>query len=174
MIFLGLGANIESAYGAPEETLRAALSLLEQNGVRIVKCSSVWRSAPVPISDQPWYKNAVCHIQTTLKPQQLLAVIMGVEKKLGRERYMINAPRTIDLDILAYDDEIIMEHNLIVPHPRLHERAFVLNPWREIAPDWVHPALNRSVDEMWDTLSQGQEIERIENFDLMNRRVLCL
>lgn len=163
MIILGLGANLECHYGSPEQTLQACSDLLFNKNIRIIKSSNIWKSAPVPISDQPWYRNAVCCIKTDLNAQDLLKAIAQIEDEAGRVRYIQNEPRVLDLDILAYDDENIELDDLYIPHPRMHERAFVMYPLHEIAPNWVHPVLNKSVDEFITELPSDQKIERIEH-----------
>ncbi|MCB9983179.1 MAG: 2-amino-4-hydroxy-6-hydroxymethyldihydropteridine diphosphokinase [Rhodospirillales bacterium] len=159
MILLGLGANLPSRYGTPEKTLRAALAGLERKGVRVVKASSIWLSAPVPVSDQPWYRNAVVAVKTDLSPEALMGVLQGIENDFGRVRGERNAPRLLDLDVLIYDDLVITDETCQVPHPRMDQRAFVLKPLEEIAPDWIHPVLGLSVADLIATMPEGQEIE---------------
>ena len=159
MILIGLGANLEGIYGAPEDALQKCHKLFASIDVNIIKSSNIWKSAPVPVSDQPWYKNSVCIVETGLSPHDLLSALANIEDKAGRIRAEQNAARTLDLDILSYNDEIINDKHLILPHPQMHSRAFVLYPLREIAPDWVHPILNKSVDEMLAEMPAGQEIE---------------
>lgn len=142
MIVIALGANLPSSAGAPAETLAAALAALEEAGVRVEKRSRWYRSAPVPASDQPDYVNAVVLVATALDPKALLALLHRIETRFGRVRGAKDAARTLDLDLLAYDD-IVGDgaDGLVLPHPRLHERAFVLRPLAEIAPGWRHPTL---------------------------------
>lgn len=171
MILIGLGANLDGIYGAPEQCLQACSDLLADAGVYIVRSSNIWKSAPVPVSDQPWYCNAVCVVETMLKPQQLLRALATIENDTGRERYEANAARVLDLDILSYNNEIINDQHLTVPHLALHERAFVLYPMQEIAPHWVHPQLDKSVNEMIVDIPKGQKIQRIENSQLLSTYV---
>jgi 2-amino-4-hydroxy-6-hydroxymethyldihydropteridine diphosphokinase len=119
----------------------------------------------VPISDQPWYVNAVAAIETDLTPEQLLALLHEVEAEFGRVRGLVNAPRLIDLDLLAYGREIRGEGAPILPHPRLHQRAFVLRPLFDIAPDWVHPLSRMTLAEMIEDLPQDQTIEPLSSAD---------
>lgn len=163
MILLGLGANLPSAYGAPEQTLKAAIDLLAgRDDMSVLAMSSIWLTAPVPISDQPWYHNAVIQIETELEPRALLSLLKGVEADFGREYAERNAPRVIDMDILAYHDVVYSSAVLNVPHPRMHERAFVLYPLQEVAKDWVHPVLTLSVSQLMQGLPADQEIKRLE------------
>lgn len=162
MILIALGANLPSRYGSPEETLVQAISALEERGLRVVGRSSIWRTAPVPVSDQPWYRNGVIAVETDLSALDVLEVLHAVERAFGRVRAERNAPRLLDLDLIAYHAEIAQQDGFYVPHPRMHERAFVLEPLAEIAPEWVHPVLGLSVGEMLKNLPEGQEIEKAE------------
>lgn len=162
MIFIGLGANLPGPFGSPEEVLQAACKSFEDYDLRIIRASRMYASAPVPVSDQPWYKNAVCGIKTSLSPEDLITRLHHIESEFGRIRTYKNAPRILDLDVLAYNDQIVNDGGLKVPHPRLHERAFVLYPLQEIAPDWRHPILDKTVDELIENLPEGQEIKALE------------
>ena len=131
--YIGLGANL----GDMSATLRSAVERIAQtNGIHVTAQSSLYRTAPID-SGGGDYLNAVIQIQTHLSPLDLLAVLQSIENAAGRERPYRNAPRTLDLDILLFNDEIIHLPNLIIPHPRMAERAFVLIPLHEIAPEWV-------------------------------------
>ena len=113
---------------------------------RPTKISSIWKSAPVPVSDQPWYRNAICVVDTDYSATELMQKLHNIEEGFGRIRSEKNAARTLDLDIIAYNDEV---HDMpILPHPRFHERAFVLYPLQEIVPDWCHPVTKLSVSDM--------------------------
>lgn len=156
MILLGLGANLPSAAGPPTATLEAALAKLQARGVEIVARSRWYRTTPVPRSDQPWFVNGVVSVRTHLGPDQLLALLHGIEAEFGRSRGIRNAARTLDLDILDFEGIIKDEAGLVLPHPRLHERAFVLLPLQEVAPKWRHPRLNRSVSALVAALPTDQ------------------
>lgn len=147
MILIGLGANLASPeFGAPPKSLEAALSLMAERGLRTVARSRWYRSAPVPPSDQPWFVNGVVAVETALEPAAVLEILHEIEARFGRVRGERNAARVLDLDLLSYDDRVSVEGEVpILPHPRLHERAFVLRPLAEIAPAWRHPRLGRDV-----------------------------
>lgn len=159
MILIGTGGNLDSSFGTVYRTLDKAFELLEQRGCLIEKCSGWYKTAPVPISSQPWYHNRVFSIKTEQRPQELIKTLLGVEADLGRVRTVKNAARVLDLDLLAYNEEIINEPpETIVPHPRMHLRAFVLYPMSQIAPDWIHPVLKQSISELIRLLPADQEI----------------
>ncbi len=146
-IILGLGSN----QGDRIRNLERALERLKAH-VFVERTSSVYETQPVGVKDQAWFLNLVCVGTTRLKPRALLEFVHEVEKALGRvregERF---GPRTIDIDILAYGDRLIDETDLQVPHPRLAERAFVLQPLVEIAPEWRHPASGKTARELLST-----------------------
>lgn len=158
MILLGLGANLSGLHGSPEDTLRAAVNELAGRGVVPVSGSSIWISAPIPASDQPDFRNAVLNVETSLDCRALLQVLHEVELAFGRVRSIRNEARVLDLDILAYHDDVFDEEDVCIPHPRLHERAFVLYPLREVAPEWGHPVSGVNVEQMIVDLGKEQNI----------------
>lgn len=170
MILIGLGANLSGEHGSPEQCLYACALLLADRGINITASSNIWKSAPVPVSDQPWYKNAVCRVNTNLNAHELLNILSQIENEAGRVRTAQNAARVLDLDVLSYNSEHINDERISIPHPRLHERAFVLYPLHEIAPNWIHPELNKSVDNMIEDLPKWQEIERMPNTNILSAR----
>ena len=157
MILVGLGANLPSSVGSPVDTLGAAIGALREAGVKIVARSRWYRTAPVPASDQPWFVNGVVAVETNLEPMELLALLQKIERQFGRERGIRNAARTLDLDILDYDERIVEGPRLTLPHPRMQERAFVLLPLAEIAPDWRHPKTGQGVSALIAALPEGQQ-----------------
>lgn len=148
--YIGLGANLGDAPAALKAAIQAIAAL---PGTQVLQCSALYRSAPVDATG-PDYHNAVVAVRTALAPHDLLAALQSIEAAGGRERPYRNAPRTLDLDILLYGEQAIATPTLTVPHPRLHERAFVLRPLAEIAPERV-PA-------QWLAAVQDQRIERLD------------
>jgi 2-amino-4-hydroxy-6-hydroxymethyldihydropteridine diphosphokinase len=160
MILIALGANLPSRAGAPDVTLRAALAAIERRGVRTGPVSHFYRTPAWPEPVDPWFVNAAAGLTTRLGPLQLLELLHDVEMEFGRRRsadVKKNAPRTLDIDLLDYNGKI-QSGRPELPHPRIAERAFVLVPLRDIAPDWVHPITQRSMDEMIAELSAAAEI----------------
>ena len=163
-IFVGLGANLtHECYGAPQQTLEAALAELRNRGVQTLRLSSWYRTAPVPASDQPWYVNAVAAVTSDRLPDALLAELHAVEAEFGRRRTVPNAARPIDLDLLDYHGEIAPggPARATLPHPRMIGRAFVLRPLAELAPDWRHPVTGQPIGELLEALPPDQVAERI-------------
>jgi 2-amino-4-hydroxy-6-hydroxymethyldihydropteridine diphosphokinase len=165
-IFLGVGANLtHERYGAPRQTLEAALAELRYHGVQILRLSSWYRTAPVPPSDQPWYVNAVAEVASELPADVLLAELHDVEAEFGRRRTVPNAARPIDIDLLDYRGEIAAggPGRAILPHPRMTGRAFVLRPLADLAPDWRHPVTGQPIQELLAGLPADQQAERISS-----------
>lgn len=150
-VLIALGANLPSRLGGPRETLLAALDALAGRGVRVVALSRWYRTPPWPPSDQPWYVNGVARVETDLDPAALLAGLHAVEHDLGRARTVPNAPRPVDLDLIAHGSQVL-EGNITVPHPRMQGRAFVLLPLRDVAPGWIDPRSGLSLDALIDRL----------------------
>ena len=162
MILIGIGGNLTSArFGPPRETLSAALAALEEERVNILTRSGWYRTEPVPRSDQPWFINAVVSLATGRGAKDLLRALQAIEERFGRVRGEPNAPRVLDLDILDYEREVMNTTSLVLPHPRLHERRFVLAPIAEIAPDWRHPILGLTAAQLLAQLSSDQPIQRL-------------
>jgi 2-amino-4-hydroxy-6-hydroxymethyldihydropteridine diphosphokinase len=161
MILIALGANLPSPAGGPQQTLEAALARLEASGVRVVARSRWYRTAPVPVSDQPWFINGVARVETTLVPMALLALLQQVEQEFGRQRTVRNAARTLDLDIVDYNGRVENTPELTLPHPRMQDRAFVLLPLAEIVPAWWHPILGKTLESLISSLPTEQKAEPI-------------
>jgi 2-amino-4-hydroxy-6-hydroxymethyldihydropteridine diphosphokinase len=162
VILVGIGGNLASArFGPPRQTLAGSLAVLEGEGVRISARSGWYRTEPVPRSDQPWFVNAVVSLATSFSAPDLLAVLQAVESRFGRVRGERNAARVLDLDLLDYHGQVTETAVLILPHPRLHQRPFVLVPLAEIAPAWRHPLLGQTAEQLLSGLAAEQSIERL-------------
>jgi len=148
--YVGLGANL----GRREKNISAALNALQTTrDVEVVKVSGLYQTEPVGGPDgQPKFLNAAAHLRTPLTPERLLTLCQRIEDLLGRERRVAWGPRPIDIDILCFEDEIRSSPELMIPHPLMHERRFVLEPLAEIAPELVHPVLQRTVRELFEAV----------------------
>jgi 2-amino-4-hydroxy-6-hydroxymethyldihydropteridine diphosphokinase len=151
--YLSLGSNV----GDREAHLRHALERLEAADVHVAAKSQVYETEPQDLAGQPWFLNLAAEVETDLFPMQLLSRIQKIERDLGRQRLRAGGPRTADIDILFYGRFVIDTPQLVVPHPRLHLRRFVLEPLSEIASDLRHPVLRKTVREMLAEL-QGQRV----------------
>ena len=163
-VFIALGANLEHpVHGPPRRALEVALEELGRRGIVVRRVSPWYRTAPVPASDQPWYVNAVAEIATDLPADALLARMHEVEDAFGRVRTMPNAARLIDLDLIDFNGEIATggPGRAILPHPRMENRAFVLMPLADLAPDWRHPRTGTSIQALLAALPTDQMIERL-------------
>ena len=152
--YIGLGSNL----GDRMATLRSAVQRLQTLG-RITRVSSLYETEPVGYLDQPRFLNAVVALETALAPVDLLRALLGIERELGRTRSFPNAPRALDLDLLLVDDVTLETAELNLPHPRLHDRAFVLVPLADLAPEMVHPESGQTVREMLRALPDQSGVE---------------
>ena len=157
-VFIALGSNLEDPVFQVRKALDEIAILPECN---LLSCSSLYRSAPIGKCDQPDFINAVVQIETTLSPYNLLKALLQIEQNHGRVRRLPNGPRTLDLDILMYDKLECNKHNLILPHPRMHQRAFVLKPLMEISKDCFIPGRG-AVAELLSACAE-QRLEREKN-----------
>lgn len=146
---IALGSNLPSRYGKPEDNVGEAVRRLGELGT-VLRVSSLRVTDPVGYVDQPQFVNAAAVMETSLEPLEVLRGLMRIEQEMGRDRTTVPAkgPRVIDLDLLLYGDCVMQEPELVLPHPAMHERAFVLEPLVEIAPEMVHPVLQRTVAQL--------------------------
>jgi 2-amino-4-hydroxy-6-hydroxymethyldihydropteridine diphosphokinase len=152
---MALGGNLAGDYPSLEALLEAALFAFPHAGLRIVRRSGWWRSAAWPDPRAPAYLNGVALVETALPPQGLMTQIHALEARFGRSRSVPNAPRTLDLDLIAYGRSVIEAPGLIVPHPRAAERRFVMGPLAQIAPGWTHPVLGKTAVELAASATVG-------------------
>ena len=152
--YLSLGSNL----GDRRANLMLALSELEKAGVEVRRVSSIYETEPVGHKDQGWFLNCAVEAGTDLEPLPLLHLLLGIERLLGRERTVPGGPRTLDLDILFYEDRVMDTAELALPHPRMAGRRFVLQPLAEIAPEARHPVTHRTVREMLGMLMDQSQV----------------
>ena len=142
--YIGIGSNLGNREGNCEK----AISLLTEKGLTIIKKSSLIETEPWGVEDQPLFINMAVSVKTVLSPDKLLTLIKAIEINMGRNDTVLWGPRVIDMDILFYDDLVIISSDLSVPHPHIKDRDFVLRPLAEIAPDLIHPVLKKSIKEL--------------------------
>ncbi|MGQ9477018.1 MAG: 2-amino-4-hydroxy-6-hydroxymethyldihydropteridine diphosphokinase [Candidatus Bipolaricaulia bacterium] len=156
--YIGLGSNL----GRREENLVRAISLLGSSPeIWVLRRASLYETEPVGVEDQPWFLNSVVEVETSLPPRGLLHRLKEIERELGREDRGRWGPREIDLDLLLYGDLILEEDGLILPHPELHRRKFVLEPLCELAPELVHPRLKRPLRDLLADLDERKKVIRL-------------
>ncbi len=162
MIFIALGANLPTElYGTPIKSLLAAVEHLAGIG-EVLGRSRWYKSAPVPVSDQPDFINGVISLRTELPPEKLLLHIHKIEHDFGRQRGVRNEARVLDLDLIDYDGQVVETEIIQLPHPRMQARGFVLLPLRDIASTWVHPVSGQTVDELIAKLPVGEPCTPVE------------
>lgn len=149
LVYLGLGSNI----GDREAAIRTALEKLESPHLRLKRVSSFYETEPVGLREQAWFLNLVAEFDTELMQKQLLRRALRVELQMGRRRTVPNGPRTIDIDVLLYGNSVVDCEELVVPHPRMHERRFVLAPLAELNPGLRHPVTGLSVSQMLEAVT---------------------
>ncbi len=166
--YIGLGSNI----GDRKANLVDAIARIGERGVEIARKSSIYETEPVGFTDQPWFLNQVIEVKVSVEPNAVqaasfLAELLDIEREMGRKRTIANGPRLIDVDLLLFDDLIVPHFNdpassnsagIVLPHPRMHERRFVLEPLCEIAPDLVHPVLKKLCREILASLDDDSKV----------------
>ena len=155
-VYLSLGSNV----GQREVQLRDAQLRLATIG-RVSAVSPVYETEPVEFTAQPWFLNCAVAIETDQTPQQLMAAILRIEEEMGRRRVQKKGPRSIDIDILLFDDLVLESKELTIPHPAMHQRRFVLEPLADIAPQVLHPVFRKTIRELLDALPAGQQVRKL-------------
>jgi 2-amino-4-hydroxy-6-hydroxymethyldihydropteridine diphosphokinase len=155
-VYLGLGSNL----GDRRENLGRARALLESPDLKITRASPIYETEPRELLNQPWFLNQVIEAQTILFPRQLLARTQNIEREIGRKRTVVNGPRVIDIDILLYGESIVRADGLEIPHPRLADRRFVLEPLAELVPDLRHPLTRKTIRDLLTRVAD-QPVRRV-------------
>jgi 2-amino-4-hydroxy-6-hydroxymethyldihydropteridine diphosphokinase len=158
LAYLSLGSNV----GDRVAHLRDAIARLESIG-RVVSVSSFYETEPVEVTDQPWFLNCAVGLETALTAEQLMARLMQIEQEMGRRRVQKKGPRTIDIDILLFDDLILDSPDVTIPHPAMQKRRFVLEPLAEIAAEARHPGIKKTIRELLEELPAGQSVRRAKS-----------
>lgn len=156
--FLSLGSNL----GHRAKNLTKAISFLEEEGVKVIQVSSLYETEPVGFPDQPWFFNQVIAVETSLNPFDLLLLAKKIEKRMGRKILQIKGPRIIDIDILLAEQTLVQTDELVIPHPRMASRKFVLVPLKEISPDLLHPIMKVTIENLWKTSKDKAIVRKID------------
>ena len=159
--FISLGSNLKRDNKLSlKENLEIILKIFPENNIFVKKISNWYESEPVPLSNQPWFINAVVKVVTNKSPEELLYQLHKIENFFGRKRSILNASRTIDLDLIDFQG-LIKNDSLILPHPRMHLRLFVLLPLQDVEPNWVHPIFKQSIKELLTNYTSDQKIRKL-------------
>jgi 2-amino-4-hydroxy-6-hydroxymethyldihydropteridine diphosphokinase len=169
-VVVALGSNLKGEYDSVEVLIEAALGRLGDYGLPVLRRSSLWRSQAWPDPADPAYLNAVALVETLLPPLKVLRQLQALERRFGRVRVGANQPRTLDLDLIAYGDMAAAGPELTLPHPRAHERLFVMGPLAEVAPSWIHPRLGRSAAELAAAAPVGRDARPLPSHCNMSPR----
>ena len=161
-VIVALGGNMAGDFGSSEALLEAALAGLAEAGLPILLRSSWWRSAAWPDPNAQEYRNGVVLVEAQLSPQELIRTLFTIEARFGRARGARNASRTLDLDLIAYGRLVSDDPEMTLPHPRAHERLFVMGPLAQIAPRWRHPVLGLTAAELARTASVGRDATPVQ------------
>jgi len=161
-ILIGIGANlVPDGFATPRDGCAAAIARFPEYGIEIVRISGWFETAPVPLTDQPWFVNAVIAARTSLSMHDTLQALHRIEAQFGRVRMVRNEARVLDLDLLDFGGIRHQDDRITLPHPRMDQRAFVLLPLQDVAPDYVHPVTGKGVAELVGSLPSEQMIRRM-------------
>jgi len=155
--FLSLGSNL----GHRAKNLAKAIYSLEEEGVKVKKTSSLYETQPVDFPDQPWFFNQVIEVEIDLDPLDLLHLVKKIEKRMGRKILERKGPRIIDIDILLAEQTVVQTDELAIPHPKMESRNFVLVPLKEISPDFLHPIMKVTIENLWKTSKDKATVRKI-------------
>ena len=173
-ILIGIGANlIPDGFETPRDGCEAAIVRLPRMGVEIVRVSAWFETAPVPLTDQPWFVNAVIAARTGLSMHDTLQGLHRIEAEFGRVRQIRNEARVLDLDLLDFGSVQHNDDRITLPHPRMYQRAFVLLPLQDVAPDYVHPETGRHIADLVAALPEDQMIRRMADKAGSSHRSTC-
>ncbi len=169
MIYLNIGSNLPSVNGDRKYNIKKAIQNLRALDMNLIEISSFYETPSYPNKSDPKFINICVKLESNLKPKNFLEKIKQIEIKLGRIRLKKNEPRTCDIDIIDYMGEIIKHKDLVIPHPKMHLRNFVIYPLKEIEPNWVHPIFMKNIDSFFMKLSKNShnEITRLDKSDIL-------
>ncbi|HUK23419.1 MAG TPA: 2-amino-4-hydroxy-6-hydroxymethyldihydropteridine diphosphokinase [Terriglobales bacterium] len=156
LVYLSLGSNLGDRSANLKDAIRGLVALGQ-----VQRVSSFYETEPVEMAAQPWFLNCAVKLDTEKMPRQLLSGVLALEQEMGRRRHQAKGPRSIDIDILLFGSSVVEVQGLVIPHPRLHERRFVLEPLAEIAAEARHPVFKRTIRELRDRLPAGQAVRKI-------------
>ena len=171
MIFLGIGSNLDSKFGNRFLNIRKTIDFMLSEKIKIKKISNFYETPSYPDNKQPKFINVVIAIEFKLDPENLLLKTLSIEKKMQRTRSIKNEPRTCDIDIIDFNSLVVNNKNINLPHPKTHERNFVLFPLQEIYPMWIHPIMNKKIDFLIENLSykSRNEITRVKESGILKK-----
>ncbi len=158
-VVIALGSNLAGGFGSSEALLEAVLARFPAVGLKVLRRSSWWRSAAWPDPTGPEYRNGVALVEADRRPAETLQALLEIEAAFGRARGERNAARTLDLDLIAHGRTVLETADLVLPHPRAHERRFVMGPLAEIAPEWRHPVLDRTAADLAESAAVGMDAQ---------------